>query len=100
MGGKQTATSRHAPKPAHLSVANALIALEMLGSRQSRAISRLRLWLPDAVASSARHANSMIAATKQSIFEMTFSASGSGSAGKANPNTAQTANTTNIPDTA
>jgi hypothetical protein len=56
--------------------------------------------VPDAVASSARHANSMIAATKQSIFEMTFSASGSGCAGKANPNTAQTANTTNIPDTA
>ncbi len=44
--------------------------------------------------------NSMIAATKHRIFEMTFSASGSGSAGKANPNAAQTANITNIPATA
>ena len=34
----------------------------------------------------------MIAAMKQRIFEMTFSASGSGSAGKANPNAAQVAN--------
>ena len=34
------------------------------------------------------------------LIEMTFSASGSGSVGKANPNTAQTANTTNIPATA
>jgi hypothetical protein len=38
----------------------------------------------------------MIAATKHRIFEMTFSASGSGSEGKANPSEAQTANTTNI----
>ncbi len=44
--------------------------------------------------------NSMIAATKHRIFAMTFSASGSGSAGKAKPNAAQTANTTNIPATA
>src|SRR5262249_22881819 len=49
---------------------------------------------------SARQTNSMIAATKHKIFEMMFSASGSGSAGKATPNAAQTANTTNIPATA
>jgi hypothetical protein len=42
----------------------------------------------------------MIAATKHKIFEMTFSASGSGSAEKTNPKAAQTANTTNIPATA
>jgi hypothetical protein len=39
----------------------------------------------------------MIAATTHRIFEMTFSASDSGSAGKANPKAAQTANATNIP---
>lgn len=49
---------------------------------------------------SALQTNSMITATKLRIFEMTFNASGSGSAGKANPNAAQTANTTNIPATA
>ena len=42
----------------------------------------------------------MIGATKQKIFEMTFSASGKGSDGKANPNAAQTAKTANIPATA
>src|SRR5215472_11036075 len=50
--------------------------------------------------SSARQTNSMIAATKHKIFEMTFSASGSGSTGKANPKTAQTENTRSIPATA
>jgi hypothetical protein len=42
----------------------------------------------------------MIAATKHRIFEMTFSASGSGCEGKAKPNAAQIANTANIPATA
>ena len=46
---------------------------------------------------SALQTNSMIAATKHRIFEMTFNASGSSFAGKANPNAAQMANTTNIP---
>ena len=41
--------------------------------------------------------NSMIAATKHRIFEMTLSASGSGSEGSANPKAAQRANTANIP---
>ena len=44
--------------------------------------------------------NNMIAATKHKIFEMMFSASSSGSVGKANLSAAQTANTTNIPATA
>jgi hypothetical protein len=44
-------------------------------------------------APSALQTNSMIAAKKHRIFEMMFSASGSGSEGKANPNAAQTANT-------
>jgi hypothetical protein len=50
--------------------------------------------------SSSLQTNSIIAATKHRIFDRTFSASGSGSAGKANPNAAQMANTTNIPATA
>src|SRR6516164_10221382 len=50
--------------------------------------------------SSSLQTNNMIDATKHRIFEMTFNASGSGSAGKANPNAAQTANTTNIAVTA
>jgi hypothetical protein len=42
-------------------------------------------------------ANSVIAAMKHRIFEMTLSASGSGSEGNANPKAAQTPNTANIP---
>ena len=49
---------------------------------------------------SSRQTNSMVAATKQRIFEITFSASGSGASGKAKPNAAQTAKTANIPATA
>jgi hypothetical protein len=45
---------------------------------------------------SALQTKSMIAATKHRIFEMTFNASGNGSAGNPNPNAAQTANITNI----
>ena len=56
--------------------------------------------LAPAISPSALQTNSMIAATKHRIFAMTFSASGSGSAGKANPKAAQIANTTNIPATA
>ena len=54
---------------------------------------------PEAL-SPALQANSMIAATKHRIFEMMFSASGSGCEGKAKPNAAQIANTANIPATA
>src|SRR6202035_4518925 len=45
--------------------------------------------------SSSLQTNSMMAATKHRILEMMFSAIGSGSVGKANPNAAQMANTTN-----
>ena len=71
-------------------------------ARQTRQGGRLHPpYLPaPEISPSALQTNSMIAATKHRIFEMTFSASGSGSAGKANPNAAQTANTTNIAATA
>src|SRR5262249_10261562 len=56
--------------------------------------------LDSEISPSTLQTNSIIAATKHRIFEITLSASGNGSAGNANPKAAQTANTANIPATA